>query len=136
MKKSFLGLFVLLFSTLSFASEITCLDKLLPFNRHSGLHQVTKDEWTDGKNTLDAETVKTAVHFLTNSKLLCRSGEVVIKVFPVCNQTIADLPQSNTCFVYTNLGFFVVSRDNGTNVNFIFSKDKRFSEVNPENPEL
>lgn len=129
--KKFFGIFVLLFSTLSFAEDITCLDKLLPFNRHSGLHQVTKDEWTDGKNTLDAETVKTAVNFLTNTKLLCRSGEVVIKVFPVCNQTIADLPQSNTCFVYTNLGFFVVSRDNGTNINFIFSKDKRFSEANP-----
>ncbi len=132
MKKSGIGLIFLLFSTLSFAQEMTCLDKLLPYNRYSGLHQLTKDEWTDGKNTLDPEIVKKAVTFLTNSKLLCRDGEVVIKVFPICNQTIADLPQSNTCFVYTNLGYFVVSRDNGTNINFIFSKDRRFSESNPE----
>ena len=132
MTKLSIGLFFLLFSTVSIAQEMTCLDKLLPYNRYSGLHQVTKDEWTDGKNTLDPEIVKTAVSFLTNSKLLCRQGEVVIKVYPVCNQTIADLPQSNTCFVYTNLGFFVVSRDNGTNINFIFSKDRRFSEANPE----
>jgi hypothetical protein len=129
MIKSGFGLFVLLFTTLSFAQQITCLDKLLPYNRYSGLHQLTKDEWTDGKNTIDAETTKTVVTFLTNSKLLCRQGEVVIKVHPVCSQTVADLPQSNTCFVYTNLGYFIVSRDNGTNVNFIFSKDKRFSET-------
>lgn len=134
MKKLSIGLFLILFSFQSFAQEMTCMDKLLPYNRYSGLHQVTKDEWTDGKNTLDPEIVKAAVNFLTNSKLLCRKGEVVIKVFPICGQTIADLPQSNTCFVYTNLGFFVVSRDNGTNINFIFSKDRRFSEQNPENP--
>lgn len=129
MIKSSIGLLVLLFTTLSFAQELTCMDKLLPYNRHSGLHQVTKDEWTDGKNTLDPEIVRTAVTFLTNSKLLCRQGEVVIRVHPVCNQAIADIPQSNTCFVFTNLGYFVVSRDNGTNVNFIFSKDRRFSEA-------
>ena len=128
MIKSGFGLFVLLFTTLSFAQQITCLDKLLPYNRYSGLHQLTKDEWTDGKNTIDPETTKTVVTFLTNSKLLCRQGEVVIKVFPVCSQAMADMPQSNTCFVYTNLGYFIVSRDNGTNVNFIFSKDRRFSE--------
>lgn len=110
------------------AQELTCLDKLLPYNRHSGMHQLAKEEWNDGKEGLDAESAKAALLSLTNSKLLCKPNEIAIKVFPVCSSIIADLTQSNTCFVYTNVGYFVVSRDNGKNVNFIFSKDKRYSE--------
>lgn len=129
MKYLSLILLAMLYTTVSFAQEINCVDKLLPYNRYSGLHQLTKDEWTDGKELLDAEGVKTAVTFLTNSKLLCKTNEVVIKVFPVCALTIADLPQSNSCFVFTNVGYFVVTRDTGRNTNFIFTKDKRFSEL-------
>lgn len=128
MKKIF-GLLLLLSSLSAFAQELTCLDKLLPYNRHSGVHIVTKDEWSDGKEVFDADSMKSVMTFLTNSKLLCKSGEVVIKVLPVCAQTIADIPQSNTCFAFTNLGYFVASRDNSRNVSFIFSKDKRFSEI-------
>lgn len=112
----------------TFAQEITCLEKLLPYNRYSGVHQVTKDEWTDGKEVLDVEGARTALMFLTNSKLLCRQNEITIKVAPVCGQQLADLPQSNSCFVFTNLGYFIISRDFGRNTNFIFSKDKKFSE--------
>jgi hypothetical protein len=115
-------------SSIGLSQEMTCLDKLLPNGRHSGLHHVTKDEWYDGKEALDIEGAKNSLTFLTNSKLLCRKDEVVIKVFPVCSIIIPDLIQSNTCFVYTNVGFFVISRDNARNTNFIFSRDKRFSE--------
>ncbi len=118
----------LLFSNSSYSQSLTCLDKLLPYNKHSGLHQVTREEWNDGKEALDNESAKNALIFLTNSRLLCRSDEVIIKVAPSCTLLLADLPQSQTCFAFTNLGYFVISRDNGRNINFIFSKDKRFSE--------
>lgn len=123
-----MALLFLFLSLSAGAQELTCLDKLLHFSRHSGLHQVTRDEWSDGKEMMDPESVKGALAFLTNSKLLCKSNEVTIKVHPVCASLLPDLPHSNTCFVYTNVGFFVVSRDIGRNMNFIFSKDKRFSE--------
>ena len=128
MKKLFIGLLGLTFSSLVLAQEMTCLDKLLPFNRHSGLHQITNDEWSDGKETLDSESAANALRFLTNSKLLCKTNEVTIKVQPICTATVADLPQSNICFTFTNVGYFVISRDNVRNINFIFSKDKRFQD--------
>lgn len=126
--KTLFGLMLVLTSLSAFAQELTCLDKLLPYNRYSGVHIVMRDEWTDGKEVFDADSMKNAMNFLTNSKLLCKTGEVVIKVQPVCALTIADLPQSNTCFAFTNLGYFVASRDNSRNISFIFSKDKKFSE--------
>lgn len=128
MKKLTILFIVFILHASAFAQELTCLDKLLPFSRHSGMHQLAKEEWNDGKEGLDAESAKAALTSLTNSKLLCKPNEIAIKVFPVCSSIIADLTQSNTCFVYTNVGYFVISRDNGRNVNFIFSKDKRFSE--------
>lgn len=124
--KSLTALLLCLFSFTTFAQEMSCFDKLLPFNRHSGLHMITRDEWNDGKETLNAENVTLALRFLINSKLLCQPNEVTIRVEPVCTQTVADLPQSNSCFVFTNVGYFVATRDGGRNVNFIFSKDKRF----------
>jgi hypothetical protein len=128
MKKTVLIFSMLAINISAFAQEMTCLEKLLPFNRYTGLHLVTKDEWTDGKENFDADSMKSALSYLVNSKLFCKSSEVVIKVFPVCTQHVADLPQSLTCFAYTNLGYFVASRDNARNVSFIFSKDRRFSE--------
>lgn len=119
---------ILIFHTTAFAQELTCLDKLLPFNRHSGLHQINRDEWTDGKEVMDSDSAKNAMNFLVNSKLLCKPIEVVIKIAPICAPVIADLMQSNTCFIFTNVGYFIVSRDGGRNSNFIFSKDKRFAD--------
>jgi hypothetical protein len=132
MKKIIISLFLIAFSASVLAQELTCIDKLLPYNRHSGLHQITKDEWNDGKETLDAENALTALTFLTNSKLFCKSHEVTIKVFPVCSTITTDIAQSNTCFIFTNLGYFVASRDGGRNVNFIFSKDKTFADPKPQ----
>lgn len=123
-----IALITLLISLSSLAQEMTCIDKLLPFNRHSGLHQLTKDEWTDVRETFDIESVRVAVTFLTNSKLLCKSGEVVIRLQPVCTTTLPDLPQSLSCFVFTNLGHFTLTRDPARNVNFIFTRDRRFSD--------
>ncbi len=131
MKKAFILIIAFTLNLTAFAQEMTCLDKLLPFNRYSGLHQIVKEEWTDAREGLDAESAKTAVTFLANSKLLCKTNEMIIKIEPVCTSTIADIPQSNTCFIYTNLGYFVATRDSGRNVNFIFTKDKRFSEPKP-----
>jgi len=118
---------ILSFSALG--QGLSCLDKLLPFNRHSGVHQITSDEWTDGGETLTPENAAIAVSFLANSKLFCRSNELVIKLDPVCERTIFELPESNSCFIFTNLGYFIISRDGGRNTNFIFTKDKRYSEA-------
>jgi carbohydrate-binding DOMON domain-containing protein len=128
MTKRILASLCLLLSLSSQAQEMTCLDKLMPYSRHSGVHMIAKEEWNDGKDGLDAENSLTVIQFLINSKLLCRSGEVSIKVNPVCAQVIADLPQSNVCYAHSNVGYFVLSRDNNRNVNVIFSKDRRFSE--------
>lgn len=126
--KIIITFFALVFSLSGLAQEFTCIDKLLPFNRHSGLHQITKDEWSDTREQFDPESAKAALNFLVNSKLLCRQNEVVIKVAPICATMIADIPQSHSCFIFTNLGYFTVTRDNGRNYNFIFTRDKRFSE--------
>lgn len=127
MKKLTLGFMFVMFSFSGFAQEMTCLDKLLPYSRFSGHHTVLKEEWYDGKDVLDFESARAAVTFLTNSKLLCRPGEAVIKIEPVCGTIVPDISQSNSCFVFTNLGHFVINRDNGRNTNFIFTKDKKFS---------
>ena len=127
MKSVWFGILFLLFSTAGFA-QVTCLDKLLPASRYSGLHHVTRDEWQDGKEVLDIEGARAALHFLTNSKLLCNPKDVVIKVEPECTSIIKDIPQSNTCFIFTNVGYFVLNRDSGRNLNYIFTKDKSFSE--------
>ncbi len=132
MKKALIVFIAFTLSATAFAQEMTCLDKLLQLNRYSGFHQLVKEEWTDAKEGLDAESAKSAVTFLANSKLLCKTNEMVIKVEPVCSSIVADLPQSNSCFVFTNLGYFTATRDNGRNVNFIFSKDKRFADPKPE----
>lgn len=131
MKKAFIVFIAFTLSASAFAQEMTCLDKLLQLNRYSGFHQLTKEEWTDAKEGLDAESARMAVTFLANSKLLCKTNEMVIKVEPVCGTMIADLPQSGSCFIFTNLGYFTATRDNGRNVNFIFSKDKRFADPKP-----
>lgn len=118
----------LLFSLTTQAQSLTCLNKLLPYNKHSGLHQLTREEWNDEKESLDPEAARSALNFLITSRLLCKSSEVVIKVQPTCAPLLADFVQSQSCFVFTNLGYFILSKDNGRNVNFIFSKDKRFAE--------
>src|SRR3989344_6494658 len=126
MNKTLIAFIVFTLNLSAFAQEMTCLDKLLPYNKHSGLHLITRDEWNDGKEMLDSEGAKNVLAYLTNSRLLCKGHEVVIKVSPVCTPILPDLTQSNTCFIFTNLGYFIATRDNGRNVNFIFSKDKRF----------
>ena len=122
------GIFFLASSVTGFSQDITCLNKLLPYNRHSGLHQLASDEWPHAKDYLDSELVTLSLNYLTQSKLFCRNGEMVIKIHPICTSIIPDITQSNTCFAYTNLGYFVISKDNNKNINFIFNRDKRYSE--------
>lgn len=127
MNKLTLAFFVFC-SVSAFAQELTCLDKLLPFNRYSGSHLLTKEEWTDNKDTLDAESAQAALRSLVGSKLLCKQDEVLVRIAPVCHTVVADITQSNACFVYTNVGYFFITKDSGKNTNFVFSKDKRYSE--------
>jgi hypothetical protein len=124
MKTNF-TILILLFSLNSLAQEMTCLDKLLPYNRYSGLHQVTKEEWTDVRDDFDSEGAKAALHFLVNSKLFCRQNELMINSGPDCMSLVPDVPLSHICFVSTNLGHFTMTRDQVRNFNFIFTKDKR-----------
>lgn len=118
----------LFWSFQGFSQDITCLNKLLPYNRHSGLHHLASDEWSNAKDYLDPEQVTLSLNYLTQSKLFCRAGEMVIKIHPACTPILGDIPQSNTCFAYTNLGFFIISKDNNKNINFIFNRDKRYAE--------
>lgn len=107
------------------AQEITCLDKLLPNSRYSGLHHLNKEDWSDRSPVFNPEVVKLAFKALTEVKLLCKSGEIFMTIDPVCQPLLADVPESHNCFLSTNLGHFFVSRDAGKNINFIFNKDKR-----------
>lgn len=117
------------FATAAFAQDITCLDKLMPTSRYSGLHQLTKEEWQESAELLlDTESAKLAIKTLTQSKLFCKPDEVIIRTEPVCSVIVADLPQSLTCFVFTNIGYFTISKDNGKSTNFVFSKDKKFAD--------
>ena len=127
MKKLFAAVLFLL-SAQSFAQNFTCLNKLLPVNRYSGLHLITRDEFTLNRGVLDTETAKAAINYLVRTKLLCNLNEITIKVDPVCSQITADLVQSKTCFAFTNLGYFVISADSAKNVSFIFGRDKQFSK--------
>jgi hypothetical protein len=128
MKKISLIAIISLFSFSIFAQELTCLNKLLQYSRHSGLHQLSKEEWSDGKDYLDAEGARSAYVSLTGGKLMCKTGEIEIKIEPVCQQIIADLAASNVCYLFSTLGYFIISKDSKSNVNFIFSKDKRFTD--------
>lgn len=88
---------------------------------------MSKEEWQDSKEMLDSESAMRAVMILTERKLMCRSEEVTIKLPGKCQVVIPELNQSNVCYVFTNLGYFVVSKDNGKNTSFIFHKDRTFS---------
>lgn len=115
---------LLFFSINTYAQSISCLSKLLPYNRFSGTHILLKQEWTDNKETLDAETAINSLKYLLSNKLYCTENEVVTTVEPVCDLLIKDMPQSNTCFLSTNLGHFHITRDSAKNINFVFTKDK------------
>lgn len=128
MKKIAIILCIITLHASAKGQELTCLDKLLPFNRNSGLHQVTKSEWNEGKEILDAEIARAALLFLTDSKLLCKTNEVQLRIYPTCSNIIADIHQSNTCFVFTNVGYFTITRDHAKNINFIFTRDKSYAE--------
>jgi hypothetical protein len=128
MKKLVLVATLSFWSSFSLAQGMTCLNKLLPYSRYSGLHQLTKEEWSNGRDVLDEESAKNAFTALVGGKLMCKSGEIQIKIQPDCKLLHADIPQSNVCYLYTNLGYFFITKDSGSTVNFIFSKDKRFSE--------
>jgi hypothetical protein len=126
--KTLTGLFFLIMSLSSVAQEMSCLDKLLPYNKFSGSHVLNRDEWPESREALDPEISKRALTYLISSKLLCKQDAVSIKLEPVCSLIDMNQVQSQSCFIYTNVGFFVLNRDNGRNINLIFNRDKRFSD--------
>ncbi len=121
-----LALLVLLGTLPTFAQEMTCLEKILTYSRYSGLHYLSRDEWSESADPLTVQSARAALNSLLGGKLLCDTNEYEVKGAPVCTTLMPDIPQSNVCYIYTNLGYFVVSKDNGKNVNFIFSRDNRF----------
>jgi hypothetical protein len=125
MKLTFLAL-LLGISTQVVAQEMTCLDKLMPASRHSGLHTLSREECSRCTNGLDAGSASTAFHTFIRHKLLCRTNEIEVKIDPVCQWVTADVPESNVCFVYTNLGHFVINRDSNRTFNIIFTRSDRF----------
>lgn len=122
--KAWVAILVLVSST-AFAQEMTCLDKLLPFNRHSGVHQITKDQCSVCTDTLDSAGARIALKSLVVSRLFCRESDLVLMMEPMCEVISADIPDSNTCYVKTNLGHFFITKDRARNFNFIFSKNAR-----------
>jgi hypothetical protein len=129
MMKAIVIIAMILLGATAFAQDITCLDKLMPRSRFSGVHQLTKEEWSESNELLlDPESSKLALKTLTQSKLFCKPDEVKIKLEPVCAQTIADIPQSLSCFVFTNIGYFIITKDAGKGTNFVFAKDRKFAD--------
>ena len=128
MNKFFLIFFLAFHLSSAQAQELTCLDKLLPNNRYSGIHQVMKEEWSDDSTELNNINAKTVLQYLLRSKLFCKDQEYKIAIEPFCTKLSADIQKSNTCFAYTSIGYFVFTRDLGKNTNFIFSRDKTYAE--------
>jgi hypothetical protein len=122
--KAWIAVLVLVSSS-AFAQEMTCLDKLLPFNRHSGVHQITKEQCSVCSDTLDSAGARKALNSLIISRLFCRENEVQLTMEPMCDVVSADIPDSNVCYVKTNLGHFFITKDRARNFNIIFSKSAR-----------
>ncbi len=106
------------------AQGLTCLDKLLPFNRHSGVHILTREHCSGCMDTLTKDSAKFALKILLNSRLFCHEGDVTLSMEPVCELVSRDLPESSVCFVKTNLGYFFISKDYAKNFNVIFTREK------------
>ncbi len=119
--------FTLIVSAFSFsvmAQGLTCLDKLLPFNRHSGVHMLTREQCSTCADVLTKDSAKLALKTLLNSRLFCSETDVILSMDPVCDLVARDLPDSQICFVKTNLGHFFISKDYARNFNFIFTREK------------
>lgn len=128
MNKVLITLILSLFASGAIAQELTCLDKLLPNNRYSGLHQITKEEWQDTGTDFNNVAAKVALNSLLRSKLFCKETEYKIVIEPFCSFLAPDIAKSQVCFAYTSIGHFTFTRDSGKNVNFIFTRDKTYAE--------
>lgn len=117
---------VALVTSTSAWAQLRCVDKLLPIPRPSGLHQLATGEWTPGSSefltTADAER---ALRSLLFGKLLCRETEIEFKGTTVCLPVDATAPESHSCYVPSNIGFFILTQDYAKNANVIFQRQKR-----------
>lgn len=117
----------LILSALSFsviAQEMTCLDKLLPYNRHSGVHMLTREQCSGCVDVLNKDSAKMALKTLLNSRLFCNESDVTLTLDPICDFVSRDIPESNVCYLKTNLGYFFISKDYARNFTFIFTRNK------------
>ena len=103
----------------------------MPYSRYSGAHQLHIEEWDDGQESVDAKSALKAFESLIGEKLMCRENEVVIKLSPVCQMISSGLKQSQVCFLFTNLGHVIISKDKGKNTNFVFTRDNQFADSKP-----
>lgn len=116
----------LLVSSTAFA-QLRCMDKLLPAPIPSASHLLTRAEWTPtpGNPTLGVDEASRAVKSLVFGKLLCRQNEIELTIAPSCLPLDPTIPELSTaCYVPTSLGYFVLTLDNGTNMNLVFHRVK------------
>ena len=118
------GFIFALLVTNSFAQEIRCLDKLLPFPRPSANHQLSKIDWTPSQEKLGPQEAKLALESLLYGKLFCSVKEIEIKSEAICHELLEGVGTTSVCVVSTNLGNFIVNKDYQNNANFTFLKDK------------
>jgi hypothetical protein len=108
----------------TYAQEIRCIDKILPFPRPSAVHQLSKNDWTPSQEKLAPAEARIALESLLFGKLLCRSQEIEIKSEALCKDLIEAVATTSTCIIVTSLGNFTINKDYQNNANFIFIKDK------------
>lgn len=66
-----------------------------------------------------------AVMTLAFSKLLCRETEIEFPQIATCAPVDVNIPGSNTCYINSSLGYFIITQDSAKNANIIFNKTKR-----------
>jgi hypothetical protein len=101
--------------------ETSCDEKLLNgFSADSALHQVHIDDFESEFTTLDAAVAQEAVA-LVREQLGC-TELLVIDPGTRCTEVGEDAPWSTTCYVSTELGYYLVSADFVETVNVLFNR--------------
>ena len=126
------SIFVLAFLVNSAFASMKCIDRLLPLPRHSAVHQLSTGEWArnqlDGIHELDANEATRAFNSLVYGKLFCEKSEIRQTSESSCVQLDSTQSETLSCYITTNLGFFIINRDYQNNANIIF---QRYRRLNP-----
>jgi hypothetical protein len=117
-----LAWFLLLLSSVSYAQEILCIDRLLPIPRPSATHQLAYNDWTGAPGALNSDSAKLALEALVFEKLFCESSDIEFSTTVNCQQLDPNRITSTTCYSASSLGQFVLTKDGAQNVNIIFHR--------------